>query len=72
VGASEKASTEISACDLKRPVCIVMGNEGVGLSPAILARCVETVRIPQHGQVGSLNAAVAAGVFFYEVRRQRA
>jgi 23S rRNA (guanosine2251-2'-O)-methyltransferase len=72
VGASEKASTDISVCDLKRPVCIVMGNEGVGLSPAILAWCGETVRIPQHGRVGSLNAAVAAGVFFYEVRRQRA
>lgn len=72
VGASEKASREIAACDLRRPVCIVVGNEGVGLSPAILARCGETVRIPQHGRVGSLNVAVAAGVFFYEVRRQRA
>jgi 23S rRNA (guanosine2251-2'-O)-methyltransferase len=72
VGASEKASCELAACDLRRPVCIVMGNEGVGISPSILARCTETVRIPQHGKVGSLNVAVAAGVFFYEVRRQRA
>jgi 23S rRNA (guanosine2251-2'-O)-methyltransferase len=72
VGASEKAAREIAACDLRRPVCIVVGNEGMGVSPAILARCGEIVRIPQHGRVGSLNAAVAAGVFFYEVRRQRA
>ena len=72
VGASEKAKRELSACDLKRPVCIVVGNEGVGLSAAMLAHCAETVRIPQQGHVGSLNAAVAAGIFFYEVRRQRA
>ncbi len=71
VGASEKAALEINACDFRRPVCIVVGNEGAGLSPAMLARCSETVRIPQQGHVGSLNAAVAAGVFFYEVRRQR-
>jgi 23S rRNA (guanosine2251-2'-O)-methyltransferase len=71
VGASEKASCELTACDLRIPLCIVVGNEGSGLSPAIQARCTSLVRIPQYGHVGSLNAAVAAGIFFYEVRRQR-
>lgn len=72
VGATEKAEADLSACNLQRPVCIVIGNEGTGISPGLLARCLDRVRIPQHGQVGSLNAAVAAGIFFYEVRRQRA
>ena len=72
VGASEKADREVAACDLRRPVCIAVGNEGTGLSPAILSCCSEQVRIPQFGRVGSLNAAVAAGIFFYELRRQRA
>lgn len=71
IGASEKAEAELPACNLQRPVCIVIGNEGVGIRPTLLARCSDLVRIPQHGQVGSLNAAVAAGIFFYEVRRQR-
>ena len=71
VGASEKAEKELADCDWRRPVCVVVGNEGAGISAALLEHCAETVRIPQHGRVGSLNAAVAAGIFFYEVRRQR-
>lgn len=71
VGASEKAEASLDACDFRGPVCIVVGNEGFGLSPAIQDRCDVRVRIPQQGHVGSLNAAVAAGIFFYELRRQR-
>ena len=33
--------------------------------------CDQTVAIPQTGKVGSLNAAVAAGILFYEAGRQR-
>jgi 23S rRNA (guanosine2251-2'-O)-methyltransferase len=71
VGASEKAPAELPACDLRRPACIVIGNEGTGMSEGVRSRCSEWVKIPQHGHVGSLNAAVAAGIFFYELRRQR-
>lgn len=71
VAASEKASCGIAACDFNRPVAILVGNEGKGVSPVLLTQCDMTVRIPQLGKIGSLNAAVAAGIFFYEVRRQR-
>jgi 23S rRNA (guanosine2251-2'-O)-methyltransferase len=71
VGASEKAERALDACDLRGPVCIVVGNEGAGIEESIRARCSILARIPQFGHVGSLNAAVAAGIFFYEVRRQR-
>jgi 23S rRNA (guanosine2251-2'-O)-methyltransferase len=71
IAASEKAQHPISAIDLTQPCAVVIGNEGTGIQPALLAACDETAAIPQSGRVGSLNAAVAAGVLFYEVRRQR-
>jgi 23S rRNA (guanosine2251-2'-O)-methyltransferase len=71
VGASEKARDPLSAVDFKRPAAIVIGSEGTGIQPALRAACGALVQIPQFGQVGSLNAAVAASIFFYEARRQR-
>lgn len=71
VGASEKADTPLTGYDFTRPTAIVLGNEGHGLSPAMHDHCTHLLRIPQHGHIGSLNAAVAAAIFFYEARRQR-
>ena len=70
-GASEKATQSPSEVDFRRPTCLVIGNEGRGISPELLALCDLTVAIPQAGQVGSLNAAVAAGILCYEIGRQR-
>lgn len=58
-------------CDLTDDCCIVVGSEGVGLSPAILAACDEAVAIPMHNGVDSLNVSNAAAVFLYEAQRQR-
>lgn len=70
-GASEKADAELGDCDLTGPVAIVIGNEGVGIAPELRAACDQLVRIPLSGRIGSLNAAVAAGIFLYEARRKR-
>ena len=69
--ASEKATRAPSEIDLRRPTCLVIGNEGRGISSPLLAMCDQMIAIPQIGQVGSLNAAVAAGILFYEAGRQR-
>jgi len=71
VGASEKAQAPLSAVNFKRPTAIVIGSEGTGIQPALRAACDALAQIPQFGHVGSLNAAVAASIFFYEARRQR-
>lgn len=71
VGASEKAETPVYQFDFIQPTAIVIGNEGVGIRPAMQAVCDALVRIPQKGHIGSLNAAAAASVFYYEARRQR-
>jgi TrmH family RNA methyltransferase len=55
--------------DLRQPCAIIIGSEGHGVRPELLARATP-LRIPTVG-VESLNAAVAAGILFYEARRQR-
>ena len=71
VGASEKADVPLGAFDFKRPVALVIGNEGGGIRTGLIKQCDALVAIPQHGRIGSLNAAVAAAVCFYEAQRQR-
>jgi len=57
--------------DFKVPLAIIVGGEaeGAGARAASLAQC--RVHIPMAGEVESLNAAVAAAVLLFEVRRQR-
>jgi tRNA (guanosine-2'-O-)-methyltransferase len=52
------------------PVCLVIGHEDRGLSPATLAACDDVTFIPQLGRIGSLNVATATAVALYEVRRR--
>ena len=51
-------------------VCLALGHEDRGLSPATLAACDEVAFVPQLGKVGSLNVAQAAAMAMYEVRRR--
>ncbi len=71
IAASEKASRPAYASDFSAGSVIVIGNEGNGIRRELLDLCDEIVAIPQYGHVGSLNAAVSAGILFYEARRQR-
>ena len=48
----------------------LIGNEGRGLSDEISALADQRIRIPMEGAVESLNAAVAASLLLYEVKRQ--
>ncbi len=51
-------------------VCLAVGNEDHGLSPATLAACDAVAFLPLMGRVGSLNVATAAAIALYELRRQ--
>lgn len=56
--------------DLVRDVCLLVGHEDRGITPAGLALCDDVGYIPQLGRVGSLNVATATAIACYEVRRQ--
>lgn len=55
---------------LPTPVCLVLGNEGAGLHPNVLAACTRRVNIPGSGAVESLNVSVAAGILLAATRAQ--
>lgn len=50
--------------------CLVIGHEDRGCSPATLDASDTVAFLPLLGRVGSLNAATAASIACYEVRRQ--
>jgi len=50
---------------------LVMGSEDKGISTEVLKLCDVRAKLPIVGQVQSLNVSVAAGIFMYEVLRQR-
>ena len=52
-----------------RPLGLVLGNEGAGVSPALDAAASRRVAIPLAPGVESLNVAVAAGILLREVAR---
>lgn len=52
-------------------VCLLIGSEGAGLHPEVLARATMRLRLPLMGGAESLNAAVAASVMMYDLLRER-
>jgi TrmH family RNA methyltransferase len=52
-------------------LALVIGNEGAGVSPPLLAQATKQVMIPMPGGMESLNAAAAAAVCLFECVRQR-
>lgn len=57
--------------DLTGPIGLVIGSEGEGVSRLVKENCDFISAIPMKGEIGSLNASVAAGVLAYEIVRQR-
>ena len=47
--------------------CVLIGNEGQGLTREVLSVCTHRYRLPMRGGAESHNAAVAAAIFMYEL-----
>ena len=50
--------------------CLIIGNEGNGVSELVKKSADYIISIPMKGQFESLNASVATGILIYEVVRQ--
>ncbi|MCA9004218.1 MAG: 23S rRNA (guanosine(2251)-2'-O)-methyltransferase RlmB [Planctomycetaceae bacterium] len=71
VGTAMQAAEMLTDYDFQQPTAFIVGNEGTGISPELLAECTNLVRIPQQGRTESLNVAVSASILLYEASRQR-
>jgi TrmH family RNA methyltransferase len=66
-----RTGTALPACNLRRPIAILLGAEGAGLSEALRAAASERLSIPMRAPVESLNVAVSAALILYEAAQQR-
>src|SRR5260221_1471513 len=71
IGLDSEAKTEYDKADLTGPLALVVGSEGRGISRLVREHCDLLIKLPMHGHINSLNAAVAGSVALYEALRQR-
>ena len=68
---TDASGSDYTETDLTGGVALVIGSEGFGISKLIQKKCDFMIKLPMLGKINSLNASVAAGIFMYEVLRQR-
>ena len=71
IGLAGEASTFYHQANLTGPLALVVGNEGKGLGRLVREHCDLLIKLPMHGHINSLNAAVAGSIALYEALRQR-
>ncbi|HRP03078.1 MAG TPA: 23S rRNA (guanosine(2251)-2'-O)-methyltransferase RlmB [Candidatus Kapabacteria bacterium] len=54
-----------------KPIVLIIGNEGKGVSSAVLKHCDLVLKIPMKGKIDSLNASVSAGIILFEILKQK-
>jgi TrmH family RNA methyltransferase len=65
---SEKAET-FGRFEIRPDDCFAIGNEGKGLTEAVISKCDFTAIIPMSGKTESLNAATASAMILWEAKR---
>lgn len=68
---TEKGKQALAELPAPEPLCLLLGDEAKGISPALMQQADYNAYIPMTGQVASLNVSVAAAIALYEVLRQR-
>ena len=71
IAATEKSDQSLFALDFKKPMALILGSEGKGVSKSVLSLTDESASLPLLGTINSLNVSVACGAFLYEAVRQR-
>ena len=54
--------TDYTEIDYNMPICLVIGNEGSGISKIVRDNCDYIAKIPMIGKINSLNASVSCGI----------
>lgn len=57
--------------DYNLPICLIIGNEGSGMSKLIKTNCDFIATIPMVGKINSLNASVSCGIILSEIVSSR-
>ena len=68
---TDGAGESYDKVSLTGPIGLVVGSEGFGMGRLLRDKCDFLLSLPMAGKITSLNASVAAGIFMYEIVRQR-
>lgn len=60
---------DVRKIDFPKAGFIVIGSEGKGISDELLSFATQKISIPSFSKAESLNAAIAAGIICYELRK---
>ncbi len=63
----DKDAQKVTECGFGGREAVFIGNEGNGLPKEIADRCSRKITIPMHGNINSLNAAMAAGILMWQL-----
>lgn len=67
VGTAMENAVDYRDIDYTGKFALVIGNEGKGMSKAVMNECDYIAKIPMYGKINSLNASVATGIMIYEM-----
>ena len=62
---------DYTTIDYNMNVCLVIGNEGKGISNVVMDNCDYIASIPMSGKINSLNASVSCGIILSEIILKR-
>lgn len=62
---------EYNKIDYNIPVCLIIGNEGKGMSGVVTNNCDYIASIPMIGKINSLNASVSCGIILSHIVSSR-
>lgn len=68
---TDMEGTDYRKIDYRGKTCIIIGNEGKGMSDLTKKNCDFIANIPMYGKVNSLNASVATGIIIFEAMKGR-
>lgn len=60
-----------TSLDYKMPVCLIIGNEGFGMSKVVKDNCDYIAKIPMEGKINSLNASVSLAIVLSNIVSSR-
>ena len=61
--------TNYTEIDYKGKTCLIIGNEGNGMSRIVRDNCDFIATIPMNGKINSLNASVSASILMYNLAK---
>jgi 23S rRNA (guanosine2251-2'-O)-methyltransferase len=72
-GADMDGTTDYDKLDVDRPLAIVIGSEGFGISRLVQENCDYLINIPMKGKINSMNASISAAIIMSDIisRRRR-